>query len=129
MSEKNQNRGLVYGPEDVPEGLSDEEQIRFWETHEVTEEFLAQVEEAPEDERPHPRTQPVNVRFDDFTLGRLKALAKRRNVAYETLLKDFVTERLYEEEKREGMLSAREAPTEKQGGTMKRKSARFPQSQ
>lgn len=113
MSEKNQNLGLVYGPEDVPEGLSDEEQIRFWETHEVTEEFLAQVEEAPEDERPRARTQPVNVRFDDFTLGRLKALAKRRNVAYETLLEEFVTERLYEEEKREGMLLAREAPTEK----------------
>ena len=107
MSEKNRE-GLepVYDPKDVPEGLNDEEQIRFWETHEVTEEFLTKVKEAPEDERPRPRTRPVKVRFDDFTLRRLKELAYRRNVGYQTLLKEFVVERLYEEEKREGILPA-----------------------
>lgn len=107
MSENNREiRGLVYDPEDVPEGLNDEEQIRYWETHDVTEEYLAKVEEAPEDERPRPRTRPINVRFDDHTLGRLRDLADRRDVGYQTLLKQFVTERLYEEEKREGVLSA-----------------------
>lgn len=106
MSEKNrEKRELVHDPEDVPEGLSDEEQIQYWETHDVTEEYLAKVEEAPEDERPRPRTRPINVRFDDHTLGRLKALADRRDVGYQTLLKQFVAERLYEEEKREGVLS------------------------
>jgi hypothetical protein len=45
------------------------------------------------------------VRFDDFMLGRLKELADRRNVGYQTLLKEFVAERLYEEEKREGILA------------------------
>jgi hypothetical protein len=59
----------------------------------------------PEDERPRQRTRPINVRFDDFTLGRLKELADRRNVGYQTLLKEFVVERLYEEEKREGILA------------------------
>lgn len=62
----------VYDPKDVPEGLSDEEQIRFWETHSVTGEFLEKTEEVPEDELPRPRTRPINVRFDEFTLGRLK---------------------------------------------------------
>lgn len=107
MSEKNrENRELVYDPQDVPEGLSDEDQIRYWETHDVTEEYLAKVEEAPEDERPRPRARPINVRFDDHMLGRLRNLADRRDVGYQTLLKQFVTERLYEEEKREGILSA-----------------------
>jgi hypothetical protein len=50
------------------------------------------------------RTTPVAIRFDQFTLTRLKALAALRNTGYQTLLKEFVVERLYEEEKREGII-------------------------
>jgi hypothetical protein len=50
------------------------------------------------------RTTPIAIRFDQFTLGRLKALAAARNTGYQTLLKEFVVERLYEEEKREGII-------------------------
>lgn len=50
------------------------------------------------------RTKPVAVRFDEFTLERLRTLAARRNTGYQTLLKEFVVERLYEEEKREGII-------------------------
>ncbi len=93
---------------DIPADLSDEERMEFLERHGVSENFLDTVEEATEDERPRPRTKPINVRFDDFTLARLKAMASRRNVGYQTLLKDFVVERLYEEEKREAVLPTRE---------------------
>ncbi len=91
---------------DIPTDLTDEERMEFLEKHGVSEDFLDNVEEAPEDERPRPRTKPINVRFDDFTLTRLKALADSRNVGYQTLLKMFVQERLYEEEKREAVLPA-----------------------
>jgi hypothetical protein len=37
------------------------------------------------------------------TLARLKRLARKRHKGYQTLLKEFVIERLYEEEKREGL--------------------------
>ncbi len=50
------------------------------------------------------RTTPIAIRFDQFTLTRLKALAAARNTGYQTLLKEFVVERLYEEEKREGII-------------------------
>jgi len=50
------------------------------------------------------RTTPIAVRFDQFTLKRLKTLATLRNTGYQTLLKEFVVERLYEEEKREGII-------------------------
>jgi hypothetical protein len=105
-TKKRQELKPVYDPKDIPEGLSDEEELRFWETHSITEEFLRKTQEVPENERPRPRnrTRPINVRFDDFTLRRLKALADRRNVGYQTLLKEFVMERLYEEEKRERSL-------------------------
>jgi hypothetical protein len=51
------------------------------------------------------RTTPIAVRFDQFTLKRLRALAAARNTGYQTLLKEFVVERLYEEEKREGIIA------------------------
>lgn len=90
---------------DIPANLSDEERMEFLMKHGVSEKFLESAEEAPEDERPHPRTRPINVRFDDFTLKRLKDLAVSRNVGYQTLLKGFVVERLYEEEKRKGLFA------------------------
>jgi predicted DNA binding CopG/RHH family protein len=94
----------IDSPKDIPQGLSDEERMAFLEEHGVSEYFLENAEEASEEERPRPRTKPVNIRFDDFTLRRLKGLAERRNVGYQTLLKEFVTERLYEEERRQGVL-------------------------
>lgn len=83
--------------------------------HGVSEDFLENTEEAPEDERPRPRTKPINVRFDDYTLTRLKTLADSRNVGYQTLLKMFVQERLYEEEKREA--AAPTAPSQAEQST------------
>jgi hypothetical protein len=50
------------------------------------------------------RTTPVAIRFDQFTLSRLKTLAALHNTGYQTLLKEFVVERLYEEEKRAGII-------------------------
>ena len=50
------------------------------------------------------RTTPIAIRFDQFTLKRLKTLAALHNKGYQTLLKEFVSERLYEEEKRAGII-------------------------
>jgi hypothetical protein len=52
------------------------------------------------------RTTPIAIRFDQFTLKRLRALAALRNTGYQTLLKEFVIERLYEEEKRDGTIES-----------------------
>lgn len=70
------------------------------------EELLRKMRPAPKSllPAPRPRTRPVAVRFDDSTLGRIRALAARRHKGYQTLLKEFVSERLYEEEKREGIV-------------------------
>jgi hypothetical protein len=105
----------IDSPTDIPAGLSDEERMAFLEEHGVSEYFLENEEEVSEEERPRPRTKPINVRFDDFTLRRLKGLAERRNVGYQTLLKEFVTERLYEEERRQGVLPVGQAPEAESG--------------
>ena len=106
------NMQPINSPQDIPADLNDDEQIAFLETHGVSEKFMNNAEEVPEEERPRPRTKPINVRFDDFTLSRLRAMADRRNVGYQTLLKDFVVERLYQEELREGVLTASVAADE-----------------
>ena len=50
------------------------------------------------------RSTSTSLRLDEDTLGRLRHLARKKGKGYQTLLKEFVVERLYEEEKREGML-------------------------
>jgi hypothetical protein len=64
----------------------------------------ARIRQMQDVRRPRGRTTPVAVRFDQFTLTRLKTLAALRNTGYQTLLKEFVVERLYEEEKRAGII-------------------------
>jgi predicted DNA binding CopG/RHH family protein len=49
-------------------------------------------------------TTPIALRLDRFTIQRLKAIAALRGTGYQTLLKQFVVERLYEEEKRVGII-------------------------
>jgi hypothetical protein len=83
------------------------------EESELAKRFRAELAEVEErDQRGHAtrpprargRTTPIAVRFDEFTIKRLKDLAARRNTGYQTLLKEFVVERLYEEEKRERII-------------------------
>lgn len=93
-------------PSEIPANMTEAEEREFWDTHEITEEFLEKAGPVPEHElpTPRPRTRPVSLRLDDDVLSRLKDMARKKNKGYQTLLKEFVVERLYEEEKREGVL-------------------------
>lgn len=74
--------------------------------HGLGEELLAGMAPPPEGLLPpaRPRARPISIRLDEDLLRRLKALARRKGKGYQTLLKEFVLERLYEEEKREGVI-------------------------
>ncbi len=85
---------------DTTKGLSLDPD-EFFEANEQREKALRMQEVI----RPS-RTTPIAIRFDQFTLMRLKSLAAARNTGYQTLLKEFVVERLYEEEKRAGIISS-----------------------
>ena len=99
----------VRKPSEVPELATEKEAREFWEAHEVTEEYLESASPVIEEDLPPAqsrtaRTRPIAVRFDEDVLERLKQLAEHKHKGYQTLLKEFVSERLYEEEKREGIL-------------------------
>jgi|SRR6188474_1594401 hypothetical protein len=94
----------VHSWDEVPKFSSEREEAHFWSTHAFGEELL---EEDPVGDPlllARSRTSPISIRFDGDTLTRLKTLARRRNRGYQSMLKEFVAERLYEEEKREGII-------------------------
>ncbi|MGB3633796.1 MAG: CopG family antitoxin [Rubrobacteraceae bacterium] len=96
----------ITDPSQIPQNMTEEQARDFWDSHEITEEYLSKASPAPEGNLPKlpPRTKPISIRLDEDTLGRLKKLAEIKNKGYQTLLKEFVSERLYEEEKREGLV-------------------------
>ncbi len=92
--------------DEVPAFSSEADEAEFWSTHGLGEGVLATMGPVPEGVLPQarPRTRPIAVRFDEDVLRRLRALATAKHKGYQTLLKEFVIERLYEEEKREGLV-------------------------
>jgi len=98
-------------PAEIPRNMSGEQEAEFWATHSLGERFLEKMGPIPEGVLP-PATRrlrpgPMSIRFDDETIQRLKAVSEKKHKGYQTLLKEFVTEKLYEEEKREGLLEDR----------------------
>jgi predicted DNA binding CopG/RHH family protein len=51
-----------------------------------------------------PRKAPISVRMEEDLMARLKALAAIKGIGYQNLMRQFVADRVYEEEKREGVL-------------------------
>jgi len=96
---------VVEQTKDIPTFSNEDEEHAYWETHRLADSIFDQM--GPEDDGLlppiRPRTTPVPIRFSDDVITRVKALAARHNKGYQTLLKEFVTERLYEEEKRQGL--------------------------
>jgi predicted DNA binding CopG/RHH family protein len=97
---------IIYSHDQIPKFRSEAEEHEFWKTHTWSDELMDQAEADPDLPLPGSKTPSslTSIRFENDTLKRLKALAERKGMSYQTLLKEFVIERLYEEEKREGIL-------------------------
>jgi len=96
----------IHSIDEIPAFTSEAEEAEFWATHQIGDDLWGQLPTVPEDDLPpvRPRTRPVGIRFDESTLERIKILATRRHKGYQTLLREFIIERLYEEELREGLV-------------------------
>jgi hypothetical protein len=101
--------------EDIPSFKDEAEEAEFWATHDLAGALLEEMQPVPlngDEELPPARspsaatrTRPISVRLDDDILRRLKVLAAMKRKGYQTMLKEFLVERLYEEEKREGLIA------------------------
>lgn len=103
----------IHSWDEVPEFESEREEHEFWGSHSLSEEMLESFE--PRSKRSNlppprektitrPRKAAISVRMENDLMNRLRALAAVKGVGYQTLLRQFVADRVYEEEKREGIL-------------------------
>jgi hypothetical protein len=100
---------VIERKEDIPHFASEAEEANFWSTHTFSDEMLEQFRPVPKDgggilPAARKSTSAVSLRLEHDVLYRLRRLAARKRIGYQTLLKRFVTERLHEEEKRERLL-------------------------
>lgn len=107
---------------EIPDFSTEEELIYFWQTHSIGPGLVDEGKTDPAAQamaerlrggqprqRPRQPRQPkatfvTSLRLDEDMEQRLKHVAKLKKVPYQTLLKQFVGERLYEEEKRLGVI-------------------------
>lgn len=75
---------------------TEDEEANFWDTHSISDELWDQLEPAD--------VLAFEVGLDEDLAPRMDALARLRGVSCQDLALRFIAERLYEEEKREGII-------------------------
>ena len=93
---------LKHARKPIPEFSTEAEERRFWETHDSTEYVdwsQAQFVRLP---NLKPSTETISLRLPAPLLDDLKALANKRDVPYQSLMKMFLVERVEKELGRAG---------------------------
>ncbi len=108
FKEKSERKFIeIQSMDEVPQGMSEAEEAEFWATHSLGEgvEVYPVAEDDPDFPPVRTTESPkISLRMEQDVVKRLKVLARKKQMGYQTLLKSFVIERLYEEEKREGVI-------------------------
>jgi predicted DNA binding CopG/RHH family protein len=81
----------------IPEFKSEDEERAFWAAHDAAD--LIDWEQARPARLPNlrPTTRTISIRLPESMIERLKMLANKRDVPYQSLLKIYVAERIEEE--------------------------------
>jgi predicted DNA binding CopG/RHH family protein len=78
---------------DIPEFADEAAEARYWETHELDGRLMAtSVHEADSRE-----STTITLRFDPRMLSRIKRIARSRFLNYQSMMKQWLAERLEEE--------------------------------
>lgn len=92
----------IYSVDEIPQNMSEDETAEFWSTHAMSEELLdASILEDEDDLPRRGGSKSISIRLDQDLLSRLQKVAKRKHIGYQTLMKHFLIERVYEEEKKQ----------------------------
>lgn len=101
----------IHDPADIPTFATEAEEADFWATHELGDELFDAAAQDPAAQnllaslpkRPRQsarQSKTTSLRLSADMERRLRHLAELKGTSYQTLLKEFVLERIYEEEKR-----------------------------
>ncbi len=78
---------------DIPEFADEAQEARFWESHELESRLMAaSVHEADSRE-----STTITLRFDPRMLSRIKRIARSRFLNYQSMMKQWLAERLEDE--------------------------------
>ncbi|WP_314001273.1 CopG family antitoxin [uncultured Paenibacillus sp.] len=85
--------------EEIPANMKDEEAAEFWAGHTMSEELLEASMTEDDLPRRSGRTKTISIRLEHDLLERIQEIAAKKHMGYQTLMKQFLIERVYEEEK------------------------------
>lgn len=78
---------------DIPAFEDEEAEARFWETHELDGRLMAGSIHEPDSRE----STTITLRFDPRMLSRIKRIARSRFLNYQSMMKQWLAERLEDE--------------------------------
>lgn len=81
----------------VPQFETEDEERVFWSTHDSTEYIDWSKAENTIFPNLKPSTKSISLRLPEFLLARIKQLANKQDVPYQSLMKMFLSERVDQE--------------------------------
>jgi predicted DNA binding CopG/RHH family protein len=79
--------------EDIPEFADEEQEAKFWLEHELTSGLMKGSEHSPDSRE----STTITLRFDPRMLSRIKRMARSRYLNYQSMMKQWLAERLEDE--------------------------------
>ncbi|MGE9271208.1 MAG: CopG family antitoxin [Verrucomicrobiales bacterium] len=79
--------------EEIPEFEDEEAEAKFWETHELDGRLMAGSIHQPDSRE----STTITLRFDPRMLSRIKRIARTRFLNYQSMMKQWLAERLEDE--------------------------------
>ena len=78
---------------DIPDFSDEAEEARYWETHELDGRLMATSVHAADSRE----STTITLRFDPRMLSRIKRIARSRFLNYQSMMKQWLAERLEDE--------------------------------
>jgi predicted DNA binding CopG/RHH family protein len=81
---------------EIPEFSGEEEEAKFWLSHELTAALMKASEHVPDSRE----STTITLRFDPRMLSRIKRIARSRFLNYQSMMKQWLAERVEDELRR-----------------------------
>ena len=80
---------------EIPDFSSEAEESEFWKDHELTPSLMTASEHVPDSRE----STTITLRFDPRMLSRIKRIARERFLNYQSMMKQWLAERLEVEQR------------------------------
>jgi hypothetical protein len=84
--------------DEIPEFQSEPQEVAFWAVHEIDARLMNGAIHKPDGRE----STTITLRFDPRMLARIKRLARERYLNYQSMIKQWLSERLEEETRKGG---------------------------